>query len=61
MQAVILAVGLGTRLRLLKPMVPINGRPFLECELEFLEKNGIRDFVLCVGFLGEKIEDSQGF
>ncbi len=61
-QAVILAGGLGTRLRPFtnntpKPMVPINGRPFLEYEIELLKNNGIRDFVLCVGYLGEKIED----
>ncbi|MDA4112345.1 MAG: sugar phosphate nucleotidyltransferase [Thaumarchaeota archaeon] len=65
MLAVILAGGLGTRLRPLtnttpKPMVLVNGRPFLEYELKLLAKNGISDFVLCVGYLGEVIRDYFG-
>lgn len=59
-QAVILAGGLGTRLRPItydipKPMVPINGRPFLEYQIELLLNQGIMDIVLCVGYLREKI------
>ena len=61
-QAVILAGGLGTRLRPLtdntpKPMVPVNGRPFLEHLIELLIDNGIKEIVLCVGYLHEKIID----
>ena len=46
MQAVILAGGLGTRLRPLtnsvpKPMVLVNGRPFLEYQIDLLKKKGI--------------------
>lgn len=60
MQAVILAGGLGTRLRPLtstvpKPMVTVHDRPFLEYELTLLAKNGITDAVLCVGYLGEQV------
>jgi NDP-sugar pyrophosphorylase family protein len=60
MQAVILAGGLGTRLRPLtmsvpKPMVPVHDRPFLEYELNLLARNGIADAVLCVGYLGEQV------
>ena len=62
MQVVILAGGLGIRLRLLtqslpKPMVLIKGKPFLEYQLEMLKKNGFEDFILCTGYLGEKIEE----
>src|SRR3990167_10511323 len=62
MQVVILAGGLGTRLRPLthtvpKPMVLIKGKPFLEYQLEMLKKNGFEDFILCTGYLGEKIEE----
>jgi len=62
MQAVILAGGLGTRLRPLtqklpKPMVLIKEKPFLEYQLEMLKKNGFKDFILCTGYLGEKIEE----
>ena len=65
MQAAILAGGLGTRLRTLtlrvpKPMVPVIGRPFLEYEIELLKRNGIDDFVLCVGYLGKKVESYFG-
>jgi len=61
MQAAILAGGLGTRLRPLtetipKPMISIHGKPFLEYELLLLRSHGITDFVLCVGYLEEKIE-----
>lgn len=65
MQAIILAGGLGTRLRPLthkfpKPMVLIKGKPFLEYQLEMLKKNGFNDFILCTGYLGEKIEEYFG-
>ncbi len=65
MQVVILAGGLGTRLRPLtqklpKPMVLIKGKPFLEYQLEMLKKNGFEDFILCIGYLGEKIEEYFG-
>lgn len=54
--AVILAGGLGTRLRstvpdLPKPMAPINGRPFLEYLLDYWIDQGIDHFVLSVGYL----------
>lgn len=65
MQAVILAGGLGTRLSPLtykvpKPMVLIKGKPFLEYQLQMLKKNGFNDFILCTGYLGEKIEEYFG-
>lgn len=62
MQCVILAGGLATRLRpiterLPKSMIEICGRPFLEYQIELLKKNDIRDIVLCVGYLCERIEE----
>ena len=58
--ALILAGGLGTRLRsavpdLPKPMAPISGRPFLEYLLDYWIKQGIRHFVLSVGYRYEVI------
>jgi len=41
-------------------MVPVNGKPFLEHEIGLLKRSGIEDFVLCVGHLGEKVEDHFG-
>ena len=60
LQVVILAGGLGTRLRPLtermpKCMVPVNGKPFIEYQLELLGGRGVRDIVLCAGYLGEAI------
>jgi N-acetyl-alpha-D-muramate 1-phosphate uridylyltransferase len=65
LQAVILVGGLGTRLGHLtqsvpKPMVLVNGKPFLEHEIDLLKRSGISDFVLCVGHLGEKVEGHFG-
>jgi len=65
MQTVILAGGLGTRLRPLthqipKVMVLIKGKPFLEYILELLKRNNLKKIVLCVGYLGEKIENYFG-
>jgi D-glycero-alpha-D-manno-heptose 1-phosphate guanylyltransferase len=61
MQAVILAGGLGTRLkpiteRIPKPMVSVSGKPFLEHQITLLKKNNIKDIVLCTGYLSERIE-----
>lgn len=65
MQAVILAGGLGTRLRPLteqipKVMVPVNDKPFLLHLLKLLKSQGVRDIVLCIGYLGGQIKDSFG-
>jgi len=63
--AVILAGGLGTRLRstvpdLPKPMAPIGGRPFLEYQLDYWIAQGIGRFVLSVGYRREAIMDHFG-
>jgi N-acetyl-alpha-D-muramate 1-phosphate uridylyltransferase len=65
LQAAILVGGLGTRLGSLtkgtpKPMVVVAGKPFLEHEIGLLKRSGIDDFVLCVGYLGEKVESHFG-
>ena len=65
MQIAILAGGLATRLQLLteripKSMIMIEGKPFLQYQLEFLKKGGITNIVLCVGYLSEQIETYFG-
>lgn len=65
MQCVILAGGLATRLRPLtekipKSMVPIDGKPFLQYQLDLLQKNDVKDVLLCVGYLGRQIEEYFG-
>jgi len=63
--AVILAGGLGTRLRsavtdLPKPMAPIGTRPFLEHLLDYWIKQGVSHFVLSVCYRHEVIVDHFG-
>jgi len=63
--ALILAGGLGKRLRPLtdrlpKPMLTINGRPILEWQVEILKRQGVRRFVFLVGYKAEAIEEYFG-
>lgn len=65
MRAVVLAGGLGTRLRevvadLPKPMAAIAGRPFLEWLLDWLAAGGIKHVVLSIGHLADSIADHFG-
>ena len=65
MEAIVLAGGLGTRLRsvvsdLPKPMAPIGNKPFLEYILKYLQKNGITKVVLSVGYKWETIKEYFG-
>jgi NDP-sugar pyrophosphorylase family protein len=65
MQVVILAGGLGTRLRPLtevvpKPMAPVQGRPFLEYLIEYLAAQGLKKFLLLVGYLGQRVQEHFG-
>jgi len=65
MQAVILAGGAGTRLRPLtlstpKPMIDINGRPFLSYIVDVLKRYGITELVFCIGYLSEKFKEYFG-
>lgn len=64
-QAVILAGGEGRRLRPFtlknpKPLVPINGKPFLEYLINLLKENSIGEAIILTGYLGEKIEKYFG-
>lgn len=62
MKAVILAGGIGTRLReetefRPKPMVEIGGRPVLWHIMKHLNGYGIKDFIIAVGYKGDMIKD----
>ena len=59
-EAIILAGGLGTRLRsvvtdLPKCMAPVCGRPFLDHVMQYLKGQGIRKMILSVGYRHEVI------
>jgi MurNAc alpha-1-phosphate uridylyltransferase len=65
MQAVILAGGLGTRMRpftekMPKCLLPVCGRPFIDYQLDLLKAGGVREIVLCVGYLGEMVQSHLG-
>jgi len=57
---VILAGGLGTRLKPVlkdkpKCLAPINGKPFIDILLDECIDQGLRRFILCVGYLKEQV------
>ncbi len=61
----ILAGGLAMRLRPItktipKALVEVAGKPFIERQLEYLRDQGITKIVLCIGYLGEMIQDVVG-
>jgi D-glycero-alpha-D-manno-heptose 1-phosphate guanylyltransferase len=65
MQAIILAGGFGTRLQgvvsdVPKPMAPIGDKPFLALLISYLKRNGVREVVLSVHYMKEKIEEYFG-
>ena len=61
----ILAAGRGSRLAPLtdhtpKPMLPIQGRPLIDWQIQWLIQAGIREFVINLHHLGEQIEAHLG-
>jgi len=66
MQAIILAGGMGTRLRSViseipKPMAPVCGVPFLKYIFKYLKNNKINKIVLSVGYKWQDIRDYFGY
>jgi NDP-sugar pyrophosphorylase family protein len=64
-QIVVLAGGKATRLYPLtkeipKSLVPINGVPFIEQQIQLFKKNDISEVVLCVGTFADKIREYVG-
>lgn len=65
MKGIIIAGGLGTRLRPLtymrpKPLVPVANRPFLEYQVALLKEHGIDDIVFATNYMAEMIEAHFG-
>ncbi|MDB5871163.1 MAG: hypothetical protein JWQ07_605 [Ramlibacter sp.] len=59
--AVVLAGGLGTRIRHLlggmpKPLAPVAGRPFLDWVVRYLHGQGLRQVVISSGYQSDQIE-----
>ena len=60
MNAIILAAGMGTRLRPLtndcpKCLVAVNGVPMVERQIQFLKEKGIDDITLISGYKAEAL------
>jgi D-glycero-alpha-D-manno-heptose 1-phosphate guanylyltransferase len=63
--AIVLAGGLGTRLRSVisdmpKPMAPVCDKPFLHFIFQYMQKQAITDVILSVGYKAEMIKDFFG-
>lgn len=61
-KAVVLAGGLGIRLRPVlgsvpKALAPVTGRPFIDYQLALLRKSGVTEVVLCLGYGSEAIQN----
>lgn len=64
-EAIVLAGGLGTRLRSVvsdvpKPLAPVSGRPFLAYLLDALAAQGFARVILATGYRGEQVEAALG-
>ncbi len=64
-KAVILCGGVGSRFRPItyeipKALIPVHGKPIVEHLLDLFKKFGVRDIVLCVGYLKERIREYFG-
>jgi len=65
MQCLILAGGLGTRIKLVsedlpKSLIPVCGKPFIDHQLEWLAGQGIKSVVLATGYQASMISDLVG-
>ncbi|MDW7655053.1 MAG: sugar phosphate nucleotidyltransferase, partial [Nitrospiraceae bacterium] len=65
MKAMILAAGLGTRLRPLtdttpKPLLPVAGTPLIVWNLLLLKRHGFQDVIINLHHLGSMIEQALG-
>ena len=64
MRAIILAAGMGTRLRPLtlttpKPLIPVQGEPMAERQIKSLHEKGIKDIIIVTGYLNESFHYLQ--
>lgn len=65
MKAMILAAGMGNRMRPLtlhtpKPLLEVGGKPLIVWHIEKLQKMGVQEIVINTAWLGEKLVDALG-
>lgn len=61
MRAIILAAGMGSRLRPLtlntpKPLIKINNESIIERQIKFIREIGINEIIVVTGYLKEEFE-----
>src|SRR5690554_7590046 len=65
MKAMILAAGLGKRMRPLtdtlpKPLIPVRGKPLIQWHLEALARAGVTQVIINLAYRGEQIKELVG-
>lgn len=65
MKAMILAAGMGNRMRPLtlhtpKPLLEVGGKPLIVWHIEKFQKMGVQEIVINTAWLGEKLADALG-
>ena len=63
--AIIVAGGLGTRLRPLtettpKPLLPLRGKPIIEHVIRGLKKHGVKNIIISIGYRAEQVQEYFG-
>ena len=66
MRAILLAAGMGTRLRPLtldtpKSLIEVNKKPLLERQVEFLKEKGIDEIILCDQLITDAEQEKENY
>ena len=59
--AIIIAGGKASRIKQItrrtpKSLIKINNKAFIDYQIDYLKKNGVKKIIFCLGHLGDKIK-----